>query len=594
MTVKLHPFTTTYRTHTCAGLRAADVSKEAKLSGAVDRYHDDGSFDLRDGYGKTRVKLRPDAEATIVALMNSPETPPAQRFTRLTPESVITVTGTVRAREPADAGSPAGAVLLDGATIEILAPAKAPLIFDFNDESISKRDRRRHRYMYLRKPAVHEHLRFRTRMLAEVRRFLVAKGFEEVTTPLLATPWTPDQSDAFISARTRTQVYALPGRRSNLGALLMAGGLDRTFEVSRRFQRRKAYGPFQQPEFTLLDLNVAYVDEADLLALAVALFSQIWTAALGAKAPPPIARLTAEEAWAKYGSETPDLRYPLEIEDVTRAAAQSKVPALRDALMSGLIAAIRVPAAQADKVRGFDLAKPAADFESGTLHQLRLAAAGGTPEVVSGAALSPQGVAELAAMPKAGPGDAVFFVVGRDRTLATLAAGRLRLDLGRALGATQEHALAILTRLPYLQYDAAAGRWTLRGDPLSRPVEVELEGSPQRMHALAFDVVLDGIGIGGGSLRNHDAATQRALFTALGLSPNDVSASYGYMLEAFRFGVPPHGRIGIGVDRLTALLRGLSSIDDVIPMPKNPDGSDELIRCPSPVTKGIARGLFGH
>ena len=585
------PFATSYRSHTCAELRAGHVGKEVKLSGAVDRYHEDGSFDLRDSYGKTRVLLGAKPVEMIAQVMNFPDTPPAQRATRLTEESVVTVTGTVRARTEKDGASPTGEVFVDAGGLEILAPSKPNLIFSPTDDKVSPADKRRHRYMSLRNPALHENLRFRTRLAGDLRRFLFARGFLDVQTPMLASRWTPDQTEAFLSVRARAEVFALQGRRSNVGEMLMASGFDRTFEVARRFSRRKEYGPFEQPEYTVLEANLAYVDEPDLIALVLQLIGNIGRTTLGEPVG-AVARLTSEEALQKYGAGCPDLRFSLEILEAGRAIEQVNSPRLRDLISQRAVRFIRVPAESAAKAGG-DFDKLAAGLGNGGFIDRIAVAPDLTAQVAAGAALDQAAADDAVVAVKAQPGEVLYAVAGKDPVALGAAAGKLRLALGAAVGPGRRNAFALVTRLPYFRPDAG-GKLTLQGDPLARPVPGELEGPAHELRALAFSVVLNGVRVGGGSVRNHDLGIQRELFTALGLGAQEVSARYGHVLDAFRFGVPPHARFVLGLDRLAALLLGLASLDDAMAMPKNPDGTDGLARSPSPLSKGIVRGLLGH
>ncbi|HVY62233.1 MAG TPA: amino acid--tRNA ligase-related protein, partial [Planctomycetota bacterium] len=281
------PFATTYRTHTCGELRAPHAGATVTLCGQVDKYLDENTLDLRDAYGKTRVKLDEKAVAALDKPLMIAEWPADKRPKRPPLESVIRVTGTVKARDEADEKSLTGAVYLEASDGAIVSPAKAGLVFDPNDEKLPPRERLRHRYMYLRKSTMHENIRFRTRVVGEMRKHLLGKGFEEVHTPVLATKFTPDQyADGFLSLRARTEIYGLPGRRWNLGEVLMASGFDRTFEYARRFQRLKSYGPFRQPEFSVLEMNMAWVDESDLVTLAIELLTGVWKTAFGESVAP--------------------------------------------------------------------------------------------------------------------------------------------------------------------------------------------------------------------------------------------------------------------------------------------------------------------
>lgn len=614
------PFATAHRTHTCGELRAEHVGATVALAGAVDEHLDDATIELRDAYGKTLVRFDPQALAMLnegrdrlidIGRRQGKKRPAGVGANRLTPESTIRVKGKVLPRETPDPGTPTGAILVEASEVETFTLAKAPLILDFNSEKVPVSDRLRHRYIWLRNPKIHDTFKFRTDVLAEIRRFLAREGFDEVETPLLANRWTAVQKEPFFAIRGPRQVFALPGERPIHQPLLMAAGFDRTYEIAHRFRRKPSYGPFQQPEFTVLDMALAFVSEADLHRFEDELCAHVWKAALGKALETPIPEITHEEALERYGTDCPDLRFGLEIQDATAIALESRSQAVRAALAPGAsLRAIRVPAAEA--------AKGAAGALEAGLAELgpELEAAGrGTslawlevdPAASEAEPAAPKAVGEppvAAALfrevlrgmgaDRAG-GDVVVLVQARDRRAASAIAGHVRSALGRSLGlaAPGAHALVRILRLPYYSYDAGGSGWTLCGDALTRPVEDELGGDPHGMHGLAHYLVLNGVNIGGGSIRNHDRHLQHRLFKILGLSSMEIDHRFEQVVSAFRFGVPPHGRIGIGVDRLVALLRGLTAIHEVIPLPKAADGTDGLQRSPFPIEIATIRGYFG-
>lgn len=577
------PFATSWRTHTCGELRRANEGKEVTLCGAVDRILEGKSFEVRDGYGRTLVRLPPLVAEAVQAQLEAPL--PAL-------ETVVKVSGKVLLRRPPDAANPTGEVLLEAGAFRALSPAKAPLLYDFRADDLPRADRIRHRYLYLRKPAVHEVFAFRTRVLAAVRRFLAARAFDEVETPILGNRWTPEAVESFLAIRERGAIFALPGARTLYGPLLMASGFDRTFEIARRFRRKKSYGPFQQPEFSVLEIMMAFVGEAGLLKLETEVFAEAAKAAaveLGA-----MKELPFEEAELRYGSDCPDLRFGLEIQDLSKLMAMTRLPDIRALGATGGIRGLLVPSAEAARLPE-DLAPFEKLGEGGpaSLHWIR--GRGDEAPVVSPEAPIDQWFArDLLRGLEAKAGDLALVTISKSRGAASRLAGAARVRLARVLGLGEgKHALVRVTRLPFFRFDAATGGWALRGDPLSRPVEAEIEGDPHRMHGLAHYVVLDGVNVGGGSIRNHDLTLQRRLFGLLGLGPGEVDQRFAQLLDALRFGVPPFGRIAIGVDRLVALLRGLSSIDEVIPLPKTSEGVDPLARSPWPIDAGVVRGLFG-
>ncbi|MHC4832132.1 MAG: amino acid--tRNA ligase-related protein [Planctomycetota bacterium] len=305
------PFATGFRTHTCGELGKAHVGQQVKLCGSVESIEDNARFCIRDTHGSIQVRLGEKATAALVAqLFDDQKTPEEER--RVTPETVVTVPGVVKARKKPGKG-PTGAVYVAAEDVIVESLAKAPLLFDFRDKDISLWNQVRHRYLYLRAPAAHEAFRFRTRVVAALRRALVAKGFDEVRTPLLSNRWTPGAPEAFLAIQ-------LPGTSPIHGPMLMASGFDRAFEVARRFARQPSYSAWEQPEFTMLDANLAYVGEEDVVGAANDLLAVAWQEGLGKKLDQPIEELRYEDAIARYGTDSPDLRFELELKDVTGAA----------------------------------------------------------------------------------------------------------------------------------------------------------------------------------------------------------------------------------------------------------------------------------
>ncbi|HVY62617.1 MAG TPA: amino acid--tRNA ligase-related protein [Planctomycetota bacterium] len=584
------PFGSRYRTHTCGELRKADVGREVQLAGAVDRKLDARTLELRDGYGRTLVRLNDSgARCVEVQLVETKELPL---------ESVIMVLGHVRPREAADAALPTGEVFVEAYGVMMLAQAKAPIVYDFHDAAIAPRERVRHRYVYLRKPEVHETFAFRTRLQAEARRFLLERAFVEVETPILGNRYTPDNADTYFAIRGRNQVFALPGRRPVQGPLLMASGFDRTFEVARRFRRRRAYGPLQQPEFTVLELMMAFVQEKDLTGLAEQLLAHLWKALLGEELKLPVPRIPYEDAWNQFGTDAPDVRFSLVWKDMTQPAAQAKEPRIRDALLAGgAVRAVLVPQAAAKLEAALpELDRLAAERKGSALFAVQVGAEGAAARLGPESWPFDAGLAgDVARALNARPKDLAVVAFARDRASAGLLGASVRLWLARALKLDLEkkHGVALVTKLPYHKYDAAARRWVVAGDPLAKPVEGDLEGDPTRMRAQAFEVVVNGHEVGNGAVRNHAIEAQQKLFAQLGMTPGEVDARFGQVLRAGRYGMPPHGRIALGVDRLVAILRGLDSIAETIPLPKLPDGTDPLTRSPWPIEPAMVKGLFG-
>jgi aspartyl-tRNA synthetase len=580
-------FATAHRTHTCGELTRAHRGLEVTLCGAVDRHVDDRTYEIRDAHGKTLVRRPPGVGDEDLG---------AWGLKKPTLETIVKVKGKVEGRKQADPASPTGEVEVVATAFEPLSSASEPLLFDPKDDKVPRAERIRHRYLYLRKPAVHKTFAFRTKLVHEARRFLVGRQFTEVETPILANKWTPEAHEFYLAIRDRVEVFALPGHRPIHGTVLMASGFDRVFEVARRFRRKDVYGPWQQPEFSVLDVNAAFVDETDLHALEDALLQHLWREVLGVE-DLTVETLTYDEALVKYGTDCPDARYALEIQDVTGPASVSLVPDIRELYEAGgSLRAIRVPCGvervkerELDEVRALlagrgpkagliwiSVGDDGAFQDSGTIRSDRIVAR------------------EIVSRTKAEPGDMVVVALESDLVAASALACDVRERLAHQLGLIDptRKALVRVTRLPYCRYDPTHG-WGLTGDLLSRPVTEELDGDPFQLHAYAHVLALNGVNVGGGSIRNHARHVQNKLFEIYELAPEEIDKRFGQILAVLQYGVPPHGRIALGVDRLAALALGLSSIDEVIPMPKADDGLDPLTRSPWPIQTSHVRGLLG-
>jgi aspartyl-tRNA synthetase len=580
--MKPSPYKTTWRTHSCGELSASQVGQEVTLCGALDTKVEDRVYDVRDTYGTTRVKLPAGVYDEELQRREMKE-PPI--------ESIVKVTGTVAAREKADSKKPTGEIFVAVKAVEFVSFASTPLLFDPKDPAVPDSERVRHRYLYLRAPSVHENMRFRTQVRTELRRFLEQKQFEELEQPLLANKWTPDAKESYLAVRNRREVFALPGSRTVHGAILMAGGFDRVFEIGRRFRRIAAYGPFQQPEYDVLDATMAYVDESNLFKVVDELLAHVWEAVLGPRERFHVTELSADDAMKRYGTLAPDLRYGLEIHDVTAHASASRAHELRELRFNGgALRAVRVAGGEEKLAeKDAELLKLASPKVS--LHWLSLAPEG-TPRESGTAAFDEALAGAILHAVHAEKGDRVLVAMGPEHA-AALVAGQVRAHVGAKLKLSErKHALVRIQRLPYFRYDAAKGELVPSGDPLAMPVEAELDGDPKQLHGTGFFLVLDGVNIGGGALRNHDLHLQNRVFEALRLSTLEIDQRFSGLLKTLRFGVPPHGRFGLGVDRLAALLKGLTSIHEMIPLPKAQDGQDPLTRSPWPIDNNVVRALF--
>lgn len=598
------PFATRWRTHACGELTKEEVGEEVRLCGAVDKVIDARTFLLRDGTGRILVKLSPGAipdefPPENVEMQPGQVIPAEARKPRpLELESIHTIEGKVVARAKPDPSLPTGEVEIAASRSVLLSETTKDPLFDAY-ANVTRENKIRHRYLYLRRPEVQTRFSYRTQLLHEARRFLIGEAFEEIETPLLANRWTPAQREPFLAVREPRRVFALSGRSPVFGLAAMSAGLDRTFEIGRRFQKKKSYNPWQQPEFTVLELNMAWVEERDLFAALDRLLLHLWLHGRRETLEVPVRTLSFEEAWVKFGTDAPDARGGMEIQDFTRFAEKAGNLDFRDiGVRGGAIRALRaqggakgIPAAELEALSKLARAEPS----GATLHWFGVDA-NGVVEAAGGTGVLEGAVAdEIARALGPTPGDLVIAVVGWDRMAAGALAGKARAAAQKALGLLDPKALALVrvNQLPFHRHDPKSRGWKLVGDPMTRPVAGDEEGNPYQMRQQAFYLSVNGINVGGGCIRHHDRTEALRCFDALKLDTLEVDASYRQHMAILDHGAPPSGRASIGVERLLALMLGLDGIDELIAIPKMPDGTCPLTRSPWPIENHIVRALLG-
>jgi len=594
-------FATPYRTHTCGALRAADAGTEARLAGWVHRRRDHGQLifiDLRDRYGLTQVVI--DATATPAA---------HEVASRARSEFVLAVSGTVARRLPGteNARLETGDVELQASEVTILNEAKTPPFYiNDPDAPIDESLRLKYRYLDLRRAAMQERLLLRSRLVQSIREVHHASGFVEVETPNLIKSTPEGARDFIVPSRLQPgSVYALPQSPQQLKQLLMVAGVDRYFQIARCFRDEDLRGD-RQPEFTQLDLEMSFVDEATVMAFVERMAVEVSRAVVPDRPiqDEPFPRFTFAEVMERYGSDKPDLRFGMELVDLAPELPEvdgtpaSGFRVFDDALAAGgRVKAIAVPGlATAPRRRLDELTETARRFGAKGLAHLSVEAAGSVKGPIV-KFLGDDLAERLAARAGAGPGDLVVIVA--DSTAVTNdVLGRLRVELGAERGLADPDVLAYawVNRFPMYQWDAENGRWdathnpfsgvvpedeemlvTASGDP-ARPSPEDLAG---RARAMQYDVVLNGWELGGGSVRiwRHDLLERS--FALQGYSLDRMRAMFGAMLEAFEYGAPPHGGIAIGIDRWAALLSHQTNIREVMAFPKTQSGSDLMLEAPS-------------
>jgi len=585
------------RTAWCGDLRASDAGREVTLCGWVDSARDHGGLlfvDLRDRTGIAQLTVDPVRSPAVW-----------EQTKQWRGEWTVGVRGRVGRRAAGNENPrlPSGEVEVEPAEAEVYGRAR-PLPFQLDAVGVEETTRLRYRYLDLRRPALQANLWLRHRLTQAVRAHLDGEGFCEIETPTLTRSTPEGARDYLVPARTAPgSFYALPQSPQLFKQLLMCGGLERYYQIARCW-RDEDLRADRQPEFTQVDIEMSFVGAEDVMALAERMLAAAFRAAAGVELPAVLPRLTHAEAMARYGSDKPDLRVGLEIVDLSAAFAATGFQGFAAALgAGGVLRALRVPGGAALSRRELDaLTVECRGRGAGGMAWFLLGGdgeqqAGGLP-VRSPLAkfLTPAELQALVQVPGAAAGDAVLAVADRPE-VAAAALGWLRLWAADRFGlreAGRPWRALWVTEFPLLEWDAQEGRFVAVHHPFTAPraEDLALLGSePARVRAQAYDLVLNGTEVGGGSIRNHDAAVQAEVFAALQLSPEDVQDKFGFLLEALSFGAPPHGGIAFGLDRLAMMLAGADSIRDVIAFPKTARAADPMTGAPAPVAARQLRDL---
>jgi aspartyl-tRNA synthetase len=592
------------RTAWCGELRAADVGREVTLCGWVDSARDHGGLlfvDLRDRTGVVQLVVDPGRAGALW-----------QQAKEWRSEWTVGVRGTVGRRAPGNENPrlPTGEVEVLPVEAEVYGRAR-PLPFPLEGAAVEEATRLRYRYLDLRRPALQANLRLRHRLVRAVREYLDGQGFVEVETPTLTRSTPEGARDYLVPARTVPGAfYALPQSPQLFKQLLMIGGLERYYQIARCW-RDEDLRADRQPEFTQIDIELSFVGPEDVMALAEGMLRHAFRLAAGVELPEPLPRLSYAEAMARFGTDKPDLRVPTEIVDVSEELRGTAFRGFAGPLgAGGVLRALRVPGGAALSRRELDqLTEEARARGAAGLAWLLVGPAGaeGAGEVLLpdrslavrspiAKFLAPDELRALVGRTGARAGDAVLAVADRAEVAATVL-GWLRLWAADRFGLREAGArwrAVWITDFPLLEWDEEEGRYVAVHHPFTAPHPEDLpllEADPARVRALAYDLVIDGTEVGGGSIRNHDPAVQERVFAALGLGPAEAREKFGFLLEALSFGAPPHGGIAFGLDRLAMMLAGAESIRDVIAFPKTARGTDPMTGAPAPVSPRQLREL---
>ena len=575
------------RTHTCGELRPHHVGAEVTLMGWVHKVRDLGGVifvDVRDRYGLTQAVTRDDAGLLEVA-------------GRLRPECVIAVSGPVerRSEETLNPKIDTGEVEVAARRIAVLSSALTPP-FQIDEETpVSEELRLRYRYLDLRRTRMRANIGLRHRITMAVRNSLDAGGFWEIETPMLTKSTPEGARDYLVPSRLQPgQFYALPQSPQIFKQILMVGGMDRYFQIVKCF-RDEDLRADRQPEFTQIDIEMSFVDEEAVFGAVERLMQAVFRQ-IGKDVDVPFPRLTYDEAMRRYGSDKPDLRFDMPVQDVSEAFRGGRFKVFRDIVASGgAVSALVAPGAGRQARAQLDnLVDEAIALGAKGLVWVRQAPDGAVQSSILKAAGS-DALARVVELAGAGPDDLTLLAAGQGYE-APLLLGQLRLRLAQRAGLIDEgrSALSWVVDFPLLAWSETEQRLVSMHHPFTAPRPEDagrLEDDPAAVRARAYDLVLNGNEIGGGSIRIHDSELQARIFRLLRISDDEARARFGFFLDALQYGTPPHGGIALGLDRIVALLAGEPSIRDVMAFPKTAGAVDLMAGSPSDVDRRQLRDL---
>ncbi len=569
------------KTHNCGELTIADINNEVILKGWVDRRRDLGNLifiDLRDRGGKTQVVFNPSE--------NSEQ---HSKASRLRSEYVIAVRGIVVKRLEANPKIPTGEIEVTATDIRILNEAETPPI-SINEEGGESEDvRLRYRYLDLRRPFMQRNIIFRHRVMQESRRILSANDFIEIETPILMKS-TPEGARDFLvpSRMNKGKFYALPQSPQTYKQILMVGGYEKYFQIARCF-RDEDLRADRQLEFTQIDCELSFVNQQDVCDTFGKFISELFGSCMGVDVG-AIPRMTYEEAMQTYGSDKPDLRFGMAIKDMTDIFGSTKFKVFESVIKSGGAIKGILAGSCGDFSRKItdELTAFVGQYGAKGLVFFRVTEAG--LEGPSAKFFEPETLDEIKEDLEALPGDMIFMVAA-DSKIASVSLGQLRLEIAKRKNLTKRNDFKFtwVTDFPMFEFSETEQRWSSTHHPFTAPLDedISLMYSPEYFlsRAKAYDMVLNGNEIGGGSIRIHQSGLQAKIFELLGIKHDEAQRKFGFLLEAFKYGAPPHGGIAFGLDRLVMIMLGLDSIRDVIPFPKTTTGSSPMDDCPSRVAK---------
>ncbi len=583
------------KSHSCGELNKEHIGQAVTLAGWVDRRRDHGGLifiDLRDREGIVQVAFNPEVAKSCHKVAS-----------RMRGEYVVRVKGEVAMRPPGTENLklPTGEVEVAAREAEILNPSRTPPFYINEDVEVEENLRLRYRYLDLRRAGMRENMMLRHRVVRFIRDFLDAEDFIEIETPILIKSTPEGARDYLVPSRVQPgKFYALPQSPQQLKQLLMVAGMEKYYQIARCFRDEDTRAD-RQPEFTQLDLEMSFVEDEDILELMERLFTALVTTIKpDMKVMTPFPRFGFDDVMDRFGTDKPDLRFGLELKDLSDIAARSDFEIFTAAVVGeGKVKGIRAPGCAAYSRKQLDdlnqLARSSGagglitialgESESGSLDKL-------TPDMVHSVAakfLTLEQIKAMAERMEAGIGDLLLIVAGAPITVNG-ALGALRQEIGLRLKLADPDTLAFayIKNFPLLRKNGETGCWEPEHHPFTKPWDEDeslLDTAPEKVRGKHYDMICNGFEIGGGSLRIYTAKLQRKVFQLLGYTDQEIEERFGHMLEAFEYGAPPHGGIALGIDRIVMLLAGMETIREVIAFPKNQNAVDLTFNAPAPVTE---------